>query len=358
MKERFGFAIVLLGVVVILSSCKQEAEPPSEPEARPVKLVTASADPPAKLYFASGVIAAAQRAELSFERFDVLTDLPVSQGQKVSEGDMLAQIDTRNLEIQRQAARARFDEADAQHKRMQRLYERQAVALADLDRARAAFEVAQSELNRVQKELDQSVLRAPFAGLIAVTLVDRYQMVQARQPVLVLHDLSSFDMKIYLPETFILNVGRTTDVRATAAFDHLPGREFPVTFKNVSTEANPETLTYAVSFRLTAPEGQPILPGMSASIRIAVPGPLPGDAAACWIPVSAVFSTDGTTSAVWVVDPKEMRVRRSEVKTGTLREESIQILEGLSSGDQVAISGLHSLREGQRVRPYPNHNDG
>jgi RND family efflux transporter MFP subunit len=240
---------------------------------------------------------------------------------------------------------------------MQRLYEKQAVALADLDRARAAFEVAQAELKRVNQELDESVLRAPFPGRVAATLADRYQLVQARQPILVLHDISSFDIQIYLPETFILEVGREAEVRATAAFDHLPGRAFPVTFANVATEAAPETLTYAVSFTLAAPEDQPLLPGMSVSIRLEVVEPPPREGVACWIPAAAVFSADGETPAVWVVEPEEMRASHTAVKTGILREGQIQILEGLRPGDQVALSGLHSLRERQQVKPYGKKND-
>ncbi len=332
------------------AGCDQKAVSEEE-AARPVKLATVSAEAPAKMFSGSGVIRAAKRVELSFERAAVLAEMPVAQGQEVQAGEVLAELDVRPLEILAQARKARLEEARIHHERIQRLFDKEAVAQADLDRAKAAHEVAQSEWEQVRRDLEQSVLRAPFSGRVAATLAERFQSVQPKQPILVLHDISSYDVRIDLPETFILEVGKTTQVDMKATFDKLPGLEFPVKLKEFSTEADPQTLTYAIVFSMSAPEGQPILPGMSATIHIAIRGDA-GDGGQGWVPAGAVFSEDGQTPAVWVLDGAAMRVRRAAVQTGVLRGDQIQILAGLEPGDVVAASGVHALYEGQPVRPY------
>lgn len=339
------FASLAIG---FLAGCGSDPVPASLPAARPVKMIMARAMPPAKIYSAAGVLQAVQRAELSFDRTDTLVELSVCQGQKVSKGEVLAKIDMHNLDIQRASVQARYDEAYVQHQRIQRLYRKAALAQADLDRAKATLETARAELMQVQRDMERSVLTAPFAGRVAATFAERYQAVPAGRPVLVLHDISRFDIRIHLPESFILDVDRTTDVRARAFFDHLPGQSFPARVREFSTEADPATLTYSVVLQMDALRGKNLLPGMAAGIQLSIhenPG------GGVWIPQEAVFSMDGQRSCVWRVN-KQMRVKLETVQTGLVRQGEIQIVAGLSAGETVVVSGVHALREEMPVKPY------
>lgn len=342
----------LAGALALLSAaCGRQGAPPGEAPARPVKLAPVVAQAPAKRFTASGRIQAAQRAELSFDRADVVQEIPVAQGQAVKAGDVIARLDTRNLENMEKARAARFEEARLQLERIQRLFERQAVAQVDLERARATCEAAEAEFLQVRKDLASSVLRAPFDGRIAALPADRFQLVQPKQTIAIMHDLSSYDIRTNLPETFILNVGRTTHAVAHARFDTAPDRAFPVRLKNFSTEASAETLTYAAAFTLPSPEGMVVLPGMSVALDLELEEP-PDAGPGCWAPADALFSPDGRTSCVWRLDPDAMRVARCVVRTGELRDGHVRILEGLAPGDQVAVSGLHTLQDGDRIKPY------
>lgn len=345
--------LVCTAVVSLLSSCGKAPPPASVKLPRPVKLVQASTTAPSINYSASGRIKACQRAELSFDRGDVLAELPATQGQRIQKGDVLARLDIRNLVLQEKSRQARFEETQRQYERMQRLFEKQAIAEADLERARSAFESAEADLLQTRKDLAESELRAPFDGHVAATYVDRYQIVQAKQRILVVHDLSSYEIEINIPETFILNAsGRATNAQMSARFEHLPGQVFPVELKDFATEADPQTLTYAAVFRLPTPQGAVLLPGMSATIDLRM-APLPqSDTAACWAPQPAIFSVDGETSLAWVVDPDTLKVAQRRVTTGAVRDGMVQVLEGLAPGDLLAASGLYSLEEGQVVRPY------
>ncbi len=344
--------LAVLALAAFVTACGPPAAPEAAVPPRPVKMAEATAHAPSITYSASGRIKARQRAELSFDRGDTLSDLPVTQGQEVREGEVLARLDSRNLALTEKARAARFDEAKRQVERMQRLFDRQAIAEADLERARTTFEASEAEWLQVRKDLEGSALRAPFSGRVAATLADRYQIVQAKQPIVVVHDLSSYEVEISIPETFILQVGKTTNIAMFARFEHLPGRRFPVTVKSFATEADPQTLTYRVVFSLPAPEDTVILPGMSAAIELTVPLILGESKTACWVPDAAVFSIDGKTSEVWLVDPAAMMVHRRAVKTGSSRGGLVQVVEGVKPGDWLAVSGLHSLEEGQAIRRF------
>ena len=69
------------------------------------------------------------------------------------------------------------------------------------------------------------------------------------------------------------------------------------------------------------------------------------------VPVSAVFSKDGKKEKfIWVIDEKSGQVSMRKVATGKLSDSGIMIDKGLSPGEWVAIAGVHSLKEGQKVR--------
>ena len=343
-------SVALAGCVAwFASGCSRQPETAPAEVARPVKLAVVAQQAPSFVFSTAGRIEAARRAELSFDRGDVLVELPVTAGDEVKTGDRLARIDTRNLELAAEARRARFDEARASFKRMERLFAREAVAQADLDRARAAFDSARAEQEQVEKDIAASTLVAPFDGRIAATMIDLYQLVAPRQAVMVIHDLSSFRIRIDVPETFVLRAGKNARTQMVARFDHLPGQTFPLELDEFSTEARPDTLTYATVFRMAPPAGQAILPGMSAQLDLRI---LAEDESHAWIPESAVVPTDAHSLYVWRFDPVSMRAQPTPVVVGESRGGSIQILEGLTAGDTIAISGVHHLLDGQLVKAH------
>jgi multidrug efflux pump subunit AcrA (membrane-fusion protein) len=136
-----------------------------------------------------------------------------------------------------------------------------------------------------------------------------------------------------------------------ARFDHLPGQVFPLKIDEFSTEARPDTLTYGAVFTMEPPPGQAILSGMSVHLDLRVLGDMePGGHG--WIPEGAVVSGDAHSVHAWKVETESMRVQRTPVSVGASRGGALQVLEGLAPGDTIAVSGVHHLRDGQRVKPY------
>ena len=307
---------------------------------------------------------ASQEVNLSFRVNGPLIELPVSVGDTVEAGDVVARIDPqdyiRALEIvngQIQTAQASEIRAAADFKRIDNVFKEDPGATSEsaLDLARNAKDSSAATVRSLlgavktaEDKVNYTSLQAPFAGEVVETYVENFETVVAKQPILRLLDPSSIECVVSVPESLIRYAKYVEDI--TVTFDALPGVEVPATIEEIGREASQATRTYPVTLIMEQPEGAEILPGMAGSTRIT--SQLPDDVkeSGMEIPATAVFSLeDADASYVWVVGEGNA-IQRREVQTGQLTARGILIRSGLQAGDQVVTRGVHSVEEGQVVR--------
>jgi RND family efflux transporter MFP subunit len=162
-------------------------------------------------------------------------------------------------------------------------------------------------------------------------------------------DPGKIDMVVSVPESLISLAPYAVDIKAT--FDAFPGVEIPAEISEIGNQPSETTRTYSVKMLLTPPPGVTIVPGMAGRVR-ARPGPqIAQQLKGVVIPLSAVFSADAAAgSFVWVVNEAAKTVSRRKVGLGEPVVGGITITDGLSPGDLIVASGVHSLNEGQAVR--------
>ena len=190
---------------------------------------------------------------------------------------------------------------------------------------------------------------------MASRLVENFQDVQAKQPIVRLQDIKQLEILVDIPENRAIRVredGRNA-VNVHAVFDAAPGREFPLTIKEYSTEANPETQTFEVVLTMPQPEGLLLLPGMTAMVWAESPETDQEDGAGTFvIPAAALYADEAGKTHVWVVDTQSNAVSMRAVETGELSgAENIQVVSGLQAGEMVVVSAASRLREGMVIRP-------
>ena len=291
--------------------------------------------------------------------------------------------DIKILEAEIEAAKARLLNAEHQYKRYRDLYIRKQVSKADFDLHKSERDIAKANLNttiqnlekgkagarkedieamqatirgleakrkRSQDALDDTYLQAPFSGVIAKRYVENFEEVKAKQSIVSLDDISHVEILVDVPEIVVATIKGQRSMVALAEFAAAPGKQYPLSLKEFSTRADPRTQTYQVTLQMRQPEGINILPGMTASVVQHRPKE-EEDTGHFVIPAIAVFADEAGNSHVWVVDRDTMTVHRRKVTTGELTgTDSIQILDGLQSGEMIAISGVSRLREGMKVR--------
>jgi len=346
--------------ILLLQACDEAPEPELREVTRPIKMMTLGGGSGGVTAEFPGTVSAAQSVELSFEVPGKIIELPITDGKKVTQGELLGQLDPADYEAARDAAESNRRALSAAYSRAKKIFDQGAGSQAEVDKTLRDIQVAKERLKKAQKALDDTTLKAPYSGEVAKKIADNFQNVQAKEPILVLQDITSLEMDVNIPEQDFSRATpglsyeeRTRLVRPEIVVSSLPDKRFPARFKSLSTTADPVTRTYAGTFAFDNPPDINILPGMTAKVILHVTeGKLAEIGVGGFIvPVSAV-AADGQGSAyAWRVDQDTMRVARVPVTLGPIAGEDIWVLNGLAEGDRIAISGVHHLREGMQVRP-------
>jgi RND family efflux transporter MFP subunit len=352
------FFIIVISILM-LSACDKPPEEIKE-GSRPVKLMTlGSAGDSVRLEY-PGVVDSRRSVELGFEVAGKIIELPITGGQEVVEGDLLARLDPLDYKAARDSAEAHRLALNAAYSRAKRIFDQNAGSQAEVDQALRDIQVAKEELKSAQKALDDTYLKAPFSGQIAEVPVDNFQNVQAKEKILLLQDISSLEIDVAVPERDVALISpglsieeRTQKSRPEIEVSTVPDRRFPAKYKKIDTAADPVTRTYKATFSFANPKDITILPGMTAKVILHVKTEEMTNAGVSgfMIPAAATAVDEKSNAYVWLVDPDTMQVSRMRVELGAMAGTKVRVLSGLEQGHRIAISGVHHLREGMQVRP-------
>lgn len=346
------FAVVS-GLALAAGGCGEEP-PPAAPVVRPVKIFEVgdpNAGTPREF---PGEISAAQNADVAFEVSGKLVEFPVKESQHVEAGQVLAKLDPRDYQAELNAAAALTAASKADLSRYRAMFKEHVISKQELERAQRNYEVSVSREDKARKALEDTVLRAPFAGVVARKLVDDFANVKAKDPVVTLQTGADLEIVVNFPEKdyTTLRPGITVDeinqsFHADVVVSAVPGRKFPAKLKEFATTADPVTRTFPATFSFDAPDDVNVMPGMTAKLVGVGSGRAGRDLR---IPVQCAAEDEGGKPYVWVVDPQTMKVTRTHVTLGPVTGDSVEVTSGLPVGAWVVASGVHQLREGMEVR--------
>lgn len=348
------FLVPILCLCPLVIGCSQP-QPEGTTAVRPIKIHTVGSLRPSSIREYPGTIRAYQTAQMGFEVAGRVMEFPVREGDELAEGDVLARLDARDYEAEFNVAEANLAKAQADLARSENTNKALpgAVSKDTLESDIRSTKVFEAKLAIAQKAVDDTVLRAPFDGIMARKLVEDFANVQAKEPVLIFQDNSVLEIEVAVPERdFVRRMSNvetreqlTERLSPKVIISSLPGREFPAVIKEYATTADPVTRTFAVKLNFDNPDDVNVLPGMTARVRIVV------DPQSAWsVPVTAAQADENEQPYVWKIDPASMTVTKSPVQLGEMSGDRVLLTGGVEQGDQVAVSGVASLREGMQVR--------
>lgn len=349
----------------------QETEVPQKEVIRPVKTVTLRSNGKGGLWQYYGTLQGGRRVDLSFRVPGPLRSVNVDRGASVKKGQLLATLDPRDYQTQlKQAqsnqaqAQAQYENAEANFKRYENLYKRKVVPKSTYDTYKTEMNVARSALNvakgtttAVRDSLKDTELRAPFDGVIVDRLVENFQDVNASQTIFILQDISMLEIVFNIPENDIIwaskaaadaAADKSSPLLVRAKFDAIPGKSFPLTFKEFVLQADRNTNTFPVTGVMPKQENVALLPGMNATVEVELPDTENGEKVFT-VPQNAVV-TSGDKTYVWRCNNNV--VERVSVTQNTPHNNGfIEISsEQLQDGNIIVVAGAHLLHEGQKVR--------
>jgi RND family efflux transporter MFP subunit len=350
MRKRLYLLPVILALIFLLANCGKKAEKPKS-IVRPVKsmLIKKRGDIITRNF--PGKVIANKKSKLSFRVAGKLIELPVLEGDKLKKGQLVARLDPKRFKDQVDETHARYIWAKSQYERAQKLIKGNFISKSDYDKTRSDFLIVKSNLETAKRDLSYTYIYAPFAGYVATKYVDNHEFVKEKQPIIYLQYIAKIDIEINVPENLMINLKDSDPQREPVAiFEPIPNKEFKVTLKEFSADADPETRTYRVIYTMLQPKDVNILPGMSASIRVGVPDYKGGTDKFIRIPSSAVFMSANNETSVWLIDSKNMTLKRQPIKVSRLSDKDIHVISGLEPGQRIVTAGVHFLKEGEKVR--------
>lgn len=341
--------VLALLVAALLAGCSDDqAEPTSKTEqpARPAVIQTIAGNALGSMSF-NGVVRSAERAELAFRVPGKLVGMEVNEGDEIKEGQVLAKLDQEEFLRTVNSAKVEFDKAQADYERGVQIFKStQAIAKSDLEKLKTNRDLARNKLSNARQDLDNTSLRAPFAGVIAKKSVSNFRNVNSGQAIYVLHDLDDLEVVVDVPSKLFLSPTRHT--KAFAMVENESGVRLPVVYKSYASESDSLSQTYRVVLEFTDLIGQNVLPGMNARVYPIEDG-LVGEVV-IKVPVQAIVPTNTGSEFVWLVG-EEGVVEKRVVQVGQLVDDHVVVKDGLAMGDKVVVAGVNALTEGMKVRP-------
>jgi membrane fusion protein (multidrug efflux system) len=241
----------------------------------------------------SGPLIVEHQLDVLSQREGIIADLHAEVGAHVKAGDLLAQLDDRQLTASLEAARAktRSTEADlknweaeakvmqADYDRAQKMFDAHIISNEQLEHAKFKAESETWDVRRVREmltndsqsqralelELDKTQIRAPFAGVVARRYVRQGQQVAKGDRLFWVTAEGPLGMRFTLPEKFIGRIQKGEVLPMTTP--DLPGQKFKVKVREVSPVVDPASSTIEVTVELEGKAGQ-LRPGMDASVTL------------------------------------------------------------------------------------------
>ncbi|GAB4545638.1 MAG: hypothetical protein Kow0063_39760 [Anaerolineae bacterium] len=209
----------------------------------------------------------------------------------------------------------------------------------DFDMARNQVKLAEAAVEMARLQLDEATIRAPFDGVVAELYISEGGMAAPQSPA-ALFVSRSMQVVVNVEESRISQVkaGQNAALRVAA----YPGRDFPAIVTNVAPTADKASHTFAVKVT-PLDEDHLLRNGMYANVSLLIDE----KQETLLVPRAAVTTLAGQTSVYVVKD--DNTVEQRSVTTGLEEDEHIEILSGLTAGEQVVIAGQASLQDGVKV---------
>jgi membrane fusion protein (multidrug efflux system) len=301
---------------------------------------------------AVGNVQAVQGVTVNNQVAGQVQEILFESGDQVRAGQPLVRLDTEVDKADLAGLEAALDLAETKLRRNQRLLRERAVSQGDFDEVSAQRQQAQAGVEAKEALIRQKTIRAPFTGQLGIRQVNLGQYLEAGSAIVVLEALDPVYVDYALPERNLseLEVGQAVEVSVTA----YPDEVFPGEVRAISPAVNRETRNIQVRALLANPKRR-LRPGMFAKVETL----LPGREAVLTLPRRAItFNTYG--DSVFLIQEGTgdqegtLVVQRRQVRSGAVRGDDIEIVDGLSNGDRVVLAGQVKLGNGAAVQVVPD----
>ena len=335
-------AVILIGSFI--TSCGEQTK--DTDRVKTVKIDTVRTECTQTILQYPGKIKAAEDVNLAFRVSGTIRKIHVKDGQPVKAGQLLAELDPTDYQIQLDATEAQYKQIKSEAERVIALYNDGGTTPVAYDKAVYGLEQISALYKHHQDELAYTKLYAPFSGFVQKHLFESHETVGAGMPVLQMVGKGSPEVEINIPAAEYINRERFGNYQCT--FDIYPGKTYTLKQIGITHKANSNQL-YTMRLQLET-EGLPMpSAGMNTMVSIRLNDEASNELI---IPTNALLQENGR-SCIFVYHPETGIVQSKEVSILRLTSDGRSIItsSSLKPGDIIVTAGIHSIRDGEQVKP-------
>ena len=375
--KRSGFIWIVLGLALLMCACQnsdseEKIIPPGSKIVEPptVKVITVKRGDISVPLVATGTIFPEYKSKIGPKISGTMETVYVDEGDTVQKGQPLVQLDQKNLLIavrQGQAAvrvgEAQLKEAEVKGENIKKEKERLAhlltknvisqqkyddidtaysMALTGMEVIRAQILSTKENLAMAEQKLSDTVIIAPFSGLIVKRFINQGEFVSTMppSPLFLMMNIDKVKTEIGLPEVHIarIHIGNPVDITV----DTYPGSIFKGTVSTINPMVDPVSRAFTVKVEIHNKDHR-LKPGMFARVKI-YPTIHKG---ILIVPFKSVMKREGAT-VVFVIEGATVRLRA--VTVGITNEREVEVMDGLKEGEEVIIEGHYGMADNTTVR--------
>jgi HlyD family secretion protein len=311
------------------------------------------ANPP--LLTATGYLVANRQAKITPKISGKVIRLNVDTGVEVKKGDVIAVLESTNLQAQLDEAQASLSETEREYRRQSSLWHDGVTSRALLDSAESQLKAARARVDQVRINMQDMVVRAPFDGTVATKSTEVGEVISSvmmgqvagtlpQGAICTIVDLKTIEVEADVNEQSIGQIREGQPAEVTV--DAFPGRKWKGQLRQIIPTADRAKATVKVKVAILEPDAH-LLPEMSASVNFlqtARTSQELAEAPKIWLPPASIIDgkvavVDGANHIVW-----------KTVTTGGVREGRVEVTSGLRDGERIVTQNPEQLKQGQLVR--------
>ncbi len=286
-----------------------------------------------------------QNVVLNAEYSGVLTNVYVKEGQRVSKGQRLAKIDDGGMSSQVAQQEAQLALAKTTFERQEKLWSQKIGSEIQFLQAKTNYEAAKNATQQMRSQLGKTIVTAPFSGVVDEIISDPGQVVIPGQtPIIRLVNLSDMYVKASIPETYLRNIKKGTQVKVNLASIN---EEFTGTVRQVSNYINPNNRSFDIQIEIPNKDGL-VKPNLIATVKVNDYS----SEGAITVPENVLQENAEGETIAYLYQPINDSVgvaKRVILVTGLSYENHTEVKSGLKKGDTIIKEGAKTLRDGQKV---------
>lgn len=268
-----------------------------------------------------------------------ITQLPIKEGQFIRAGQLIAKLDDEQIHFQLEALQVTLEGYQNDLQRYEVLVKGDAVPAVNLERTKLSIRATQAQIKQLKKQLENTTVTAPFAGIITAKMVEKGSIVSMATPLVQITDIGVLKLVVSIPEKSInqFKVGQILPIETQV----YPNVRFNGQVSMIGVEGD-AAHNYPIEITVQNHSTNPLKAGMYGSI--AESNQLKGQTLA--VPRQAIM---GSTKEPQVYVIENGKSILKNVTIGVTTNEYYEITKGLKSGDIVIINGQINLQNGTPV---------